>query len=141
MRHITNYLTGICTLFLVLSCANDGNSEIERNDSSNQLKEELHLEKFNNVNIAENVAVNWNNVSHTEKKDVAILEFDVKEKFPSKLQSNFLQAEINYQLISIESKGELKNYFIEIFSYNDSDVYSKTITKLNKFKGVFNVFH
>jgi hypothetical protein len=140
MSRITNYLTGAFLLFLLLSCTNDGNDRIEKNDNLNTLKEELHIEKFSNVNIAENVEVNWNNPLQTEKKDVTIVEFDAKEKFPSKLQSDFLQTEMNYQLISIESEGELKNYFIEVFSYNDSDAYSKTITKLNKFKGVLNVF-
>ncbi|URM38215.1 hypothetical protein [Flavobacterium anhuiense] len=140
MSRITNYLTGSFLLFFLLSCTNDGNDKTGKTDSLNQLKEELRLEKFSNVNIAKNVEVNWSNAQQTEKKDVAIVEFDAKEKFPSKLQSSFLQAEMNYQLVSIESEGEQKNYFIEIFSYNDSDAYSKTITKLNKFKGVFNVF-
>lgn len=140
MRRITNYLTGAFLLFLLLSCTNDGNDRTEKKDSLNKLKEELHLEKFSNANIAGNVEVDWNNGLQTENKDAAILEFDAKEKFPSKLQSSFLKTEMNYQLISIESEGELKNYFIEIFSYNDSDTYSKTITKLNKFTGVFNVF-
>ncbi|URM35223.1 hypothetical protein [Flavobacterium anhuiense] len=140
MRRITNYLTGAFLLFLLLSCTNDGNDNAGKTDSLNPLKEELHLEKFSNVNIAKNVEVNWNNALQTEKKNIAIVEFDAKEKFPSKIQSSFLKAEMNYQLISIESEGELKNYFIEVFSYNDSEAYSKTITKLDKFKGVFNVF-
>ena len=140
MSRITNYLTGAFLLFLLLSCTNDSSDKTGKTDSSNQLKEELHLEKFSNVNIAENVEVNWNNALQTKKKDVAIVEFDVKEKIPSKIQSSFLKAEMNYQLISIESDGESKNYFIEVFSNNDSEAYSKTITKLDKFKGVFNVF-
>ncbi|WP_369012814.1 hypothetical protein [Flavobacterium anhuiense] len=140
MSRITNYLTGAFLLFLLLSCTNDSSDKTGKTDSLNQLKEELHLEKFSNVNIAKNVEVNWNNALQAENKDVAIVEFDAKEKFPSKIQSSFLKAEMNYQLISIESEGELKNYFIEVFSYNDSEAYSKTITKLDKFRGVFNVF-
>ena len=140
MSRITNYLTGAFLLFLLLSCTNDENDKTEEKKGLSQLKEELCLEKFSNVNIAGNVEVNWSNAQQTEKKDVAIVEFDVKEKIPSKLQSTFLQAEMNYQLVSIESEGEQKNYFVEIFSYNDSDAYSKTITKLDKFRGVFNVF-
>lgn len=127
-------------LFLLLSCANDNSNETEKKDNLNELKGELRLDKFTNVNIAENVEINWNDVLQTENKNATILEFDVKEKFPSKLQSNFLQTEVNYQLISIESEGKLKYYFIEVFSYNDSDVYSESIIKLNKFRGVFNVF-
>jgi hypothetical protein len=140
MSRITNYLTGSFLLILFLSCVNDGNNEIEKKDSFSQLKGELELDKFRNANIAENVEVNWNNVLQIEKKNVVVVEYDVNEKFPSRLQSSFLQTEVNYQLISIKSKGEIKNYFIEIFSYNDSDEYYKTITKLNNFRGVFNVF-
>ncbi|MGE8339937.1 MAG: hypothetical protein ACN6OI_02795 [Flavobacterium sp.] len=58
MSRITNYLTGAFLLFLLLSCTNDSSDKTGKTDSLNQLKEELHLEKFSNVNIAENVEVN-----------------------------------------------------------------------------------
>ncbi|URM35263.1 hypothetical protein [Flavobacterium anhuiense] len=68
MSRITNYLTGAFLLFLLLSCTNDDNDKTGKTDSLNQLKEQLHLEKFSNVNIAGNVEVNWNNARQTERK-------------------------------------------------------------------------
>jgi hypothetical protein len=51
-----------------------------------------------------------------------------------------LKNHLKYQIVAIESEGQLYSYFVEVYTNKDSDVYPQTITKLNGFTGTLNVF-
>jgi hypothetical protein len=99
----------------------------------------LSLTKFSNVNIAENVEVNWQSVNETKKNNFTISEVAASEKHVSTIQSVFLQNHLKYEIIQIENAGQLKSYFLEIYSNKESIAY-RTITDLNNYSGTFNVF-
>jgi hypothetical protein len=125
---------------LLVSCNNE---ELGKNNTSvnlNQVKKDLELNKFSNVNIAENVAVNWESIKETEKSNFKIAEISAYEKTASTLESDFLENHIKYQIVTIESEGKLDSYFLEVYTNKGSNAYPETITKLNDFTGTFNVF-
>lgn len=125
---------------LLVSCNNE---ELGKNNTSvnlNQVEKDLELNKFSNVNIAENVVVNWESIKETEKSNFKIAEISAYEKTASTLESDFLENHIKYQIATIESEGKLYSYFLEVYTNKGSNAYPETITKLNDFTGTFNVF-
>jgi hypothetical protein len=132
----------ICFLLsiLLISCNNEETGKNNTSINLNQIKKDLELNKFSNVNISENVAVNWESIKETQNDNFKISEISVNEKAVSTLESDFLQNHLKYQIVAIESEGQLYSYFVEVYTNKDSAVYPETITKLNGFTGTFNVF-
>lgn len=139
MSQILKYSVYLLLLMILVSC--EENSETN-NESQNvtHFKNDLELNKFSNINISENVAVNWESVKKTEKGNFKISEISAYEKAVSTLESDFLENHLKYQIVTIESEGQLHSYFIEVYTNKKSDVYPETITKLNGFTGTLNVF-
>uniref|UniRef100_UPI00374D9CD5 hypothetical protein n=1 Tax=Flavobacterium sp. TaxID=239 RepID=UPI00374D9CD5 len=115
-------------------------AENKENTNLNQVKNDLELDKFSNVNIAENVAIDWETIKETQKGNFKISEISAHEKTASMLESNVLENHLKYQVVTIESEGQLHSYFVEIYTNKGSNVYPETITKLNDFTGTLNVF-
>ncbi|CAM2868704.1 hypothetical protein [Flavobacterium frigoris] len=124
----------------MLSCNNEELANKKTSVDLSQLKKELELNKFSNVNIAENVTINWESINDTEKGGFKISEIAAHEKTASTLKSNFLQSTLKYQLVAIESQGNLHSYFLEVYTNKGSTIYPETITKLSDFTGTLNVF-
>ncbi|KUJ60871.1 hypothetical protein AR687_15815 [Flavobacteriaceae bacterium CRH] len=137
-----NYNYFICFLISVLftSCTHDELQTENENANLNRIKQDLDLKKFSNVNISENVEINWEKIDKTKKDNFTIYEVSANEKKASTLQSDFLQEKLKYQIISIESEGQLYSYFVEVYTNKESKIYPETITKLNDFSGTLNVF-
>ncbi|WP_029273197.1 hypothetical protein [Flavobacterium sp. KJJ] len=76
----------------------------------------------------------------TKKDSLEIFEIEANEKTAIRLQSNFLQNNIQYQIVTINSENQIYSYLLEIFGDKDSALYPETITKLDFFKGTLNVF-
>jgi hypothetical protein len=125
---------------LILSCNNEEITNKNTSVDLSQVKKDLDLNKFSNVNIAENLAVDWETVKETQKGNFKIAEIQVHEQRASTLESNFLENHIKYQIATIESKGRLNTYFIEAYTNKGSIIYPGSITKLNDFTGTLNVF-
>ncbi|MFB9078800.1 hypothetical protein ACFFWB_15530 [Flavobacterium procerum] len=140
MNRITNYLMGAFLSLFSLSCTNDTYNENLQSKSSDKLKQELQLDEFTNINIAENVEIDWKKATETQKDNFKIFEVPAAEKSASTLESNFLEKYLNYQIVAIESDTMSYSYFIEVYTHKGSNVYPETITKLRDFSGVLNVY-
>ena len=124
-------------LFL-LSCNND---ELAKNQENvKTVKTDLELAKFSNLNIAQNVEADFENVSETKKDNFIISEFSAKEKVVNTFESDVLQSHLKYQGVTIESEGKSQSYFLEVFTLAKSAVYPETITNLKDFTGGLNVY-
>ncbi|MEO8237606.1 MAG: hypothetical protein ABI576_05805 [Flavobacterium sp.] len=130
----------VLSIVLLISCNNEEPGKNNTSVNLNQVKKDLELNKFSNVNIAENVAVNWESIKETQKDNFKISEISVHEKAVSTLESDFLQNHLKYQIVAIESEGQLYSYFVEAYTNKGSNVYPETITRLNDFTGTLNVF-
>ncbi|MBW4359630.1 hypothetical protein [Flavobacterium taihuense] len=139
MKKILKYSVCFLMLFLV-SCNNEEIAKNTENANLNQVKNDLELDKFSNVNIAENVAIDWETINKTQKGNFKIYEISAHEKAVSTLESNFLENHLKYQIVTIESEGKLYSYFLEVYTTKGSNAYPETITKLNDFTGTLNVF-
>lgn len=138
MNQIFKYSIFFVISVFLLSCNND--ELVQKHENLSQVKKELSLTKFSNVNIAVNVEVKWERVNETKKDNLKIYQIAVKEKQQSRLQSTFLQEYLKYQIISIESRNQTDSYFVEVYGDNDSVVYPESIDRLANFTGTFNVY-
>lgn len=124
----------------LLSCTNEELTEKHDNVNLSQVQKDLSLTKFSNVNIAENVHVNWETLNETKKNNFTISEVAASEKHASTIQSDYFKGHLNYQVVTVESENQTQSYFLEVFTNENSTVYPETITKLNDFSGTLNVF-
>jgi hypothetical protein len=119
MKRILKCLFFLVALFL-LSCSNEEQDRNTEKESLNQVKNNLDLSEFSNINISYNVEVNWENIKRTTKEGFKIIEISAHEKTTSTLKSDFLQEHLKYQIIQIENAGELNSCLVEIYSNKES---------------------
>jgi hypothetical protein len=126
---------------MIFSCSN--NEEIgttQSNSIINQLQNSLHLDKFEDKNISENLQVNWNDVKKTSVNGIEIYEVGVVEKNPITLESNIFQDKLKYEIIAVKNGNDISSYFIQAYSSLNHDLFPSTIKSLNNFTGTFKVF-
>ncbi|MDX6183584.1 hypothetical protein SGQ44_14715 [Flavobacterium sp. Fl-77] len=140
MSQILKYAICFLVSLFILSCNNEELANKNTSVNLSQAKKDLDFNKFSNVNIAENLAVDWETIKETQIGNFKIAEIQVHEKRASTLESNFLENHIKYQIATIESQGKLYSYFLEVYTNKGSNAYPETITKLNDFTGTLNVF-
>ncbi|MDX6183582.1 hypothetical protein SGQ44_14725 [Flavobacterium sp. Fl-77] len=140
MSQILKYAICFLVSLFILSCNNEEVANKNTSVNLSQVKKDLYFNKFSNVNIAENLAVDWETIKETQIGNFKIAEIQVHEKRASTLESNFLDNHIKYQIATIESEGRLNTYFIEAYTNKGSTIYPESITKLNDFTGTLNVF-
>jgi len=138
MRKISKYSVCFFVALFLLSCSND---ELETNQERvKDVKTKLELAKFSNLNIAQNIEADFENVSETKKDNFKISEFSAKEKVVNTFESDVLQSHLKYQGVTIESEGKSQSYFLEVYTLAKSAVYPETITNLKDFTGGLNVY-
>ncbi|AWK06341.1 hypothetical protein HYN56_19765 [Flavobacterium crocinum] len=134
---IKSFVSFFIALFL-FSCSND---ELEKNQENAKVTNtNLELAKFSNLNIAQNVEADFQNVNEIKKDNFKISEFSAKEKIVSSFESDLLQGQLKYQGVTIENEGRSQSYFLEVFALEESAVYPGTITELKDFSGGLNVY-
>ncbi|MBF4494407.1 hypothetical protein IR010_17815 [Flavobacterium sp. MR2016-29] len=137
MHKCINY--SICFLFtLFLFACNE--ESINNQENISTVNNNLKLSKFSNSNIAENITVDFENVNEFEKDNFKIVENAAREKNANFLQSDLLQNQLKYQVITIEYANKPYSYLLEIYAHKKSTVYPMTITKLKDFSGALNVY-
>jgi hypothetical protein len=141
MSQNLKYLFCFLLSVFLLSCNHDEAEKSSNSKELNQLKKDLDLSKFSNVNISQNVTVSWENAAKIANDNFTIQEIPVNEKVISSLHSDFLQNQIKYQILQIETKESLNSYFAEVYSNKEGVIYPETITNLGNFTGTLNVFH
>ncbi|WP_369013064.1 hypothetical protein [Flavobacterium anhuiense] len=138
MKRSIKYSVCFFMVLFLLSCNNE---ELDKNQENAKVaKIELELAKFSNLNIANNVEADFENVNETEKDNFKILEFSAKEKVVNTFESDVLQNQLKYQGVTIENEGKSKSYFLEVYALAKSAVYPETITNLKDFSGGLNVY-
>lgn len=140
MNQLIKYLFCFLLSVVLLSCNNDESAQTSHSTNLDQIKNDLNLSKFSNVNISENIEVNWEKTTKSQNEKFKIQEIQVNEKTVSSLHSDFLQKQIKYEIIQIEVDGQSNSYFLEVYSNDNGILYPETITKLNNFTGTLNVF-
>jgi hypothetical protein len=141
MSQNLKYLFCFLLSVFLLSCNHDEAEKSSNSKELNQLKKDLDLSKFSNVNISQNVTVSWENAAKIANDNFTIQEIPVNEKVISSLYSDFLQNQVKYQILQIETKESLNSYFAEVYSNKEGVIYPETITNLGNFTGTLNVFH
>lgn len=129
------------SVFMIFSCSN--NEEIgttQSNSIINQLQNSLHLDKFEDKNISENLQVNWNDVKKTSVNGIEIYEVGVTEKTPTTIESTIFQDKLKYEIIAVKNGNNISSYFIQAYSSLNHDMFPSTIKSLNNFTGTFKVF-
>lgn len=141
MTQILKTTLALVSVFMIFSCSN--NEEIgttQSNSIINQLQNSLHLDKFEDENISENLQVNWNDVKKTSVNGIEIYEVSVVEKNPTSLESNIFQNKLKYEIIAVKNENDVSSYFIQAYSSLNHDLFPSTIKSLNNFTGTFKVF-
>ena len=73
---------------MIFSCSNDEEiGTIKSDPIISQLQNSLHLDKFTDQNISENLEVNWNDVNKTTANGIEIYEIEISEKEMTKIKS------------------------------------------------------
>ncbi|WP_427873063.1 hypothetical protein [Flavobacterium sp. MMS24-S5] len=138
MYKFIKYSVFTFTALFLLSCNND---ELEKKQENAKVaRTTLELAKFSNLNIAQNVEADFENVNEIEKDNFKISEFSAKEKVVNTFKSNVLQSQLKYQGVTIENEGKSQSYFLEVYTLAKSAAYPQTITKLKDFTGGLNVY-
>jgi hypothetical protein len=141
MTQILKNTSVLLLVFMIFSCSNDEEIGTPKSDPViSQLKNSLHLEKFTDQNISENLEVNWNDVKKTSTNGIEIYEISVVEKTPITLESNIFQDKLKYEIVAIKNGNNLSSYFIQAYSSLNHDLFPSTIKSLNNFTGTFKVF-
>ena len=125
---------------MLFSCTKD---DLENNSTisiTNKLKNGLKLDQFANKNLSENLIVNWESLTKTEKDNFEVYEIEVNEKNPAIIESNLFQNELKYELIAIKKESEMHSYLIEAYSSLNHTLYSNSIQNLKNFTGTLNVY-
>ena len=134
------HFLGIFLALMLFSCTSDDLENNSTNPVINQLKNDLKLDQFTNKNISQNLVVNWETLSRIEKDGFEIYEIEAIEKHKSKIESNLLQSELKYELISIKNKSEIHSYLVEVYSNLNYASFSNSIQNLKNFTGTLNVY-
>jgi hypothetical protein len=128
-------------VFMIFSCSNDEEIGTTKSDPViSQLQNSLHLDKFTDQNISENIEVNWNDVKKTTANGIEIYEVGVVEKTPTTLESKIFQDKLKYEIIAVKNGNDISSYFIQAYSSLNHDLFPSTIKSLNNFTGTFKVF-
>lgn len=143
MSLILNRLLCLFTVSsLLLSCnTEDLPAKNETAKRIDLVKQELDFSKFSNVNISENLEVNWNDYNEIKNGNSKFYEISATEKSLSKIEANFLKSQLKYKVVAIEPNGTLHSYLLEIFTDKESSIYPESISNLDNYKGTFNVFY
>ncbi|MFE3868413.1 hypothetical protein ACFX5E_10055 [Flavobacterium sp. LS2P90] len=134
------HFLGLFFFLTLFSCTKD---DLENNSTisiTNQLKNDLKLDQFANKNLSDNLIINWESLTKTEKDDFEVYEIEVNEKNPAIIKSNLFQNELKYELIAIKKEGEMHSYLIEAYSSLNHTLYSNSIQNLKNFTGTLNVY-
>ena len=125
---------------MLFSCTKDDLENNTTTSITNQLKNDLKLEKFANKNISDNLVVNWEASSKIEREDFEIYEIEANEKKPSTIESNLFQSKLKYELIAIKNGTEVNSYLIEAYSNLKHGLFPNSIQSLKNFTGTLNIF-
>ncbi|MFV8358815.1 hypothetical protein [Flavobacterium sp. LS1P3] len=134
------HFLGLFFVLMLFSCTKDDLENNTTTSITNQLKNDLKLEKFANKNIPDNLVINWEAFSKIEKEDFEIYEIEANEKKPSTIESNLFQSKLKYELIAIKNGTEVNSYLIEAYSNLNHDLFPNSIQSLKNFTGTLNVY-
>lgn len=126
---------------MIFSCSNDEEiGTIKSDPIISQLQNSLHLDKFTDQNISENLEVNWNDVNKTTANGIEIYEIEISEKEMTKIKSGQFQEKLKYELIGIKQNDSMHTYLVEAFSNLNDRLYSQSIKDLQYYSGFLNVY-
>ncbi|MDR7211330.1 hypothetical protein, partial [Flavobacterium piscis] len=124
------HFLGLFFVLMLFSCTKDDVENRSTTSITNQLKNDLKLNQFANKSISDNLVVNWESLTKTEKDDFEFYEIEVNEKNPAIIESNLFQNELKYELIAIKKKGEIHSYLIEAYSSLKHSLFNNSIQNL-----------